>query len=180
MRTLLALALATMAAHASAMDLAGAAKEAAIRHGLEPRLVNALILVESGWNPKAISPKGALGLMQLMPATARALGVRDPLDPDDNLDGGCRYLSQMLDRFGDVRLALAAYNAGPEVVSRTGDVPHYAETVEYVERILRAVGASSDAHPSLRLALRTQRPQTLVVDLAPSGAGIVLLLGGDR
>ncbi|WP_243123195.1 lytic transglycosylase domain-containing protein [Thermaerobacter sp. FW80] len=109
---------------------------AARRHGLDPALLRAVIEVESGWNPLARSPAGALGLMQLMPATARALGVTDPWDPWQNLEAGARYLRQQLERFGDIRLALAAYNAGPGAVQRYGDVPPYRETQAYVERVL--------------------------------------------
>ena len=109
---------------------------AARRHGLDPALLRAVIEVESGWNPLARSPAGALGLMQLMPATARALGVTDPWDPWQNLEAGARYLRQQLERFGDIRLALAAYNAGPGAVQRHGDVPPYRETQAYVERVL--------------------------------------------
>ena len=93
-----------------------------------------LVQQESGWNHRAVSPKGALGLAQLMPGTAADLRV-DPADPAQNLEGGARYLRQMYKRFGDWRLALAAYNAGPETVARYGDVPPYAETRTYVRRI---------------------------------------------
>jgi len=111
-------------------------EEAARRHGLDPSLVHAVVQAESGYNPYATSPAGAQGLMQLMPATARALGVRDPYDPAQNVEAGARYLRGLLDRFGDVRLALAAYNAGPGAVQRYGGVPPYAETRAYVERVL--------------------------------------------
>ena len=104
---------------------------------LDPKLVRALIQVESGYNQRALSNKGAMGLMQLMPATASLLKVRNPYDPDDNLRGGTRYLRQMLDRFaGRVELALSAYNAGPKAVERHGGIPPYAETRAYVRRIL--------------------------------------------
>jgi len=95
-----------------------------------------LIQQESGWNPKALSHKGAIGLTQLMPETARYLGV-DPHDVRQNLDGGARYLSQQYKRFRNWRLALAAYNAGPEAVAKYNDVPPYKETQNYVRRILR-------------------------------------------
>ena len=93
-----------------------------------------LVQQESGWKADAVSSKGALGLAQLMPATARALGV-DPDDPMQNLDGGARYLSMMHKRFRSWRLALAAYNAGPEAVDRHGGVPPYKETQNYVRKI---------------------------------------------
>jgi soluble lytic murein transglycosylase-like protein len=104
---------------------------------LDPRLVKAVIQVESGYNPRALSKAGAMGLMQLMPETARDLSVRDPYDPNENLRGGTAYLRQLIDRFkGSVELALAAYNAGPEPVERHGGIPPYAETRDYVRHIL--------------------------------------------
>lgn len=112
-----------------------AAKTAARRHGVPEDLFLRLVQQESGWNPQAVSNKGATGLAQLMPATARRLGV-NATDPHDNLDGGARYLRMMYDRFGDWKLALAAYNAGPEAVARHGGVPPYAETKGYVRAIL--------------------------------------------
>jgi soluble lytic murein transglycosylase len=102
---------------------------------LEEALVNAVIKVESDYNPRAVSRKGAQGIMQLMPQTARELDVRDPLSPEENIRGGTRYLRQMLDRFKDVDLALAAYNAGPSAVSRFGGIPPYEETINYVNRV---------------------------------------------
>ncbi len=111
------------------------AKEAARRHGIPEDLFLRLVQQESGWNPNALSHKGARGLAQLMPATARRLGV-NAADPQDNLNGGARYLRMMYDRFGDWRLALAAYNAGPNAVERHGGVPPYSETKGYVRAIL--------------------------------------------
>jgi len=104
---------------------------------LDPRLVKAVIQVESGYNPRALSKAGAMGLMQLMPETARDMSVRDPYDPEQNLRAGTAYLRQLLDRFrGSVELALAAYNAGPAPVERHGGIPPYAETRDYVRHIL--------------------------------------------
>jgi soluble lytic murein transglycosylase-like protein len=109
---------------------------AAREFGVDPALVRAVIHAESAFNPKARSPKGAQGLMQLMPGTARELGVTDTLTVADNIRGGVRYLARMLKTFdGDIRLATAAYNAGPGAVSRYKGVPPYAETQAYVERV---------------------------------------------
>ena len=111
------------------------ARDAARRHGIPEDLFARLVQQESGWNPAAVSHKGAVGLAQLMPGTAAGLGV-DPADPHQNLDGGARYLRRQFERFGDWRLALAAYNAGPEAVARHGGVPPYAETMGYVVAIM--------------------------------------------
>ncbi|MCA8880263.1 MAG: lytic transglycosylase domain-containing protein [Rhodobacteraceae bacterium] len=111
------------------------AQDVARRHNVPPDLFVRLVEQESGWNPGAVSYKGALGLAQLMPETARRLGV-DPTDPHQNLDGGARYLRQQFERFGSWRLALAAYNAGPAAVEKYGDIPPYEETRNYVRAIL--------------------------------------------
>lgn len=111
------------------------AKAAALKHNVPEDLFLRLVQQESGWNPGAVSPKGATGLAQLMPGTANTLGV-DIDDPAQNLEGGARYLRQMYDKFGTWKLALAAYNAGPGAVEASGGVPPFEETQTYVARIL--------------------------------------------
>ncbi len=109
----------------------------AARHGLDPLLVRAVVEAESSYDPRALSPKGAKGLMQLIPPTAESLGVLDPFDMEENIDAGVRYLKHMLKRYrGSLRLALAAYNAGPEAVKKYGGVPPFPETRSYVRRVL--------------------------------------------
>ena len=111
---------------------------AASKYGVAPELVAAVIWAESSGDPKAVSSRGARGLMQLMPETAKELGVTRIEDPRENVEGGTKYLKQMLDAHeGDLRLALAAYNAGPEAVRRYGGIPPYNETLEYVGRVMR-------------------------------------------
>jgi soluble lytic murein transglycosylase-like protein len=133
-------------------DVRALAISAAQRHGLDPNLVLAVVAVESGFQPDAVSNKGAQGLMQLMPATAKDLGVADAMDPAQNLDGGTRYLRMLIAKYnGDVGRALAAYNAGPEAVKRHGGVPPYRETHHYIDRVLKryeSARAKSPAKPS--------------------------------
>ncbi|MEE4112092.1 MAG: lytic transglycosylase domain-containing protein [Desulfobacteraceae bacterium] len=134
---------ATTAAHLDGEALiADAIKRAARRYNLPEKLIAGVIQAESNYQVDAVSPAGAQGLMQLMPATAREMGVDDPFDVRQNIDGGAGYLRRMLDRFGgDVRLALAAYNAGPGTVEKfNGNVP-YPETQNYIERVLKRVSA---------------------------------------
>ena len=111
-------------------------ESAAHKHGVDAALVKAVVRAESGFNPSAVSPAGARGLMQLMPSTAASLGVGDAFDPAANIDAGVRYLRQQMDTFDDVRLALAAYNAGPTAVVKYGGVPPFSETRNYINRVL--------------------------------------------
>lgn len=118
-------------------ELGVLAAETARRHGLDPDLVLAVVAVESAFRPDAVSRKGAQGLMQLMPRTAVSLGVRDPLDPRENLEGGVRHLGALLAQYGgDLRKALAAYNAGAGAVDRYRGQPPYRETRDYVRKVL--------------------------------------------
>ena len=119
---------------------------AAAKYDLDPNLVAAVIWAESSGDSNAVSKKGARGLMQLMPATARELGVGNVLDPGQNVDGGSHYLRRMLDEHdGDLSLALAAYNAGPDAVRKYGGVPPYRETRDYVGRVLRVYERAREA-----------------------------------
>jgi len=114
-------------------------EQAAASAALEPNLLRAVIVVESGFNSRAVSKRGAVGLMQLMPATASRYGVSNPYDARQNVHGGARYLKFLIDHFGhDVRLALAAYNAGEDAVERNGgQIPPFSETMAYVPRVLK-------------------------------------------
>ena len=117
-------------------EIDAAIEQAATRHNVDPNLVRALVKVESNFNPNAVSSKGAMGLMQLMPQTARQLNLQNPFDPQQNIDAGVRHLKQLLQAYGgDVRLSLAAYNAGTGAVARSRGIPRYAETQNYVRRI---------------------------------------------
>jgi len=117
-------------------QLAPLVDKIAKQHGVDARLVTAVIWVESSGDPRARSRKGARGLMQLMPQTARELGVKKIYDPAQNVDGGVRYLKRLMTQYGDLPLALAAYNAGPTAVDRYRGIPPYAETERYVTKIL--------------------------------------------
>ena len=121
-------------------------RAAAERYAVPEALISAVIRVESGFNPRAVSRKGARGLMQLMPATASLLGVRNSFDPGQNIDGGARHLRGLIERFAyDVPLALAAYNAGEQAVVTYRGIPPYAETQDYVARVLRLFNGSTNS-----------------------------------
>jgi soluble lytic murein transglycosylase-like protein len=140
-------------------------RDASVRHGVNPTLVEAVIRAESAFNPWAVSRKGARGLMQLMPQTASALGVRNSFDPRQNIDGGVRHLRYLLDRYpGNVALALAAYNAGETAVDYYRGIPPYAETQQYVQRILDggAAGAGRSGRP-VPVIYRSVSPDGTVV-----------------
>ena len=126
-------------------DIDAAIDAAAARHHVDPSLVRSVVKVESNFNPNAVSRKGAMGLMQLMPSTARSLNVSNPFDPTQNVDAGVRHLKKLLDSYnGDVRLSLAAYNAGSGAVARSAGVPHFRETQNYVRRITNLYNGGSE------------------------------------
>ncbi|MCL4794855.1 MAG: lytic transglycosylase domain-containing protein [Bryobacteraceae bacterium] len=123
-------------------------EQTAARHEVDPHLVRSVIAVESNFNQYAVSPKGAQGLMQLIPATARRFGVANPFDPASNLEAGVKYLKYLKNLFQDERLALAAYNAGEGAVQRYKGVPPYAETRDYVEKVRRLYGTALQNAPA--------------------------------
>jgi len=130
-------------------DFAALINQAANKYNVNPGLVQAVVKAESNFNPSAVSSAGALGLMQLMPATAAGLGVSNALDPAQNIEGGVKFLSQLLTHFnGNVKLAVAAYNAGQGAVDRYNGVPPYKETQTYVERVLGYYNASGGSNTS--------------------------------
>ena len=144
---------------ATSVDIDTAIEQAAARHNVDPNLVRAVVKVESNFNPNAVSRKGAMGLMQLMPSTARQLKVKNPFDPEQNVDAGVRHLKQLLESYGgDVKLTLAAYNAGAGAVARSAGVPHYAETQNYVRRITNLYYGGADFNSGAsRDPVRVQR-----------------------
>lgn len=128
---------ASMSAKMSVPEMREVARIAAVRNGVPPGLVDAVIQAESSYNPKAVSPRGAKGLMQLMPETAHVFGVEDPFNPKENIDAGVGLLKRLLGKYGgDYKKALAAYNAGEGAVDKNGGVPPYDETREYVNKVI--------------------------------------------
>jgi len=145
---------------ASSEEIDASIVMAAARHNVDPNLVRAVVKVESNFNSNAVSRKGAMGLMQLMPSTARSLNVKNPFDPQQNVDAGVRHLKQLLESYGgDVNLTLAAYNAGSGAVARSSGVPRFAETQNYVRRITNLYYGGFDLGPSgpARDPVRVQR-----------------------
>jgi len=145
---------------ASAEEIDASIVMAAARHNVDPNLVRAVVKVESNFNSNAVSRKGAMGLMQLMPSTARSLKVKNPFDPEQNVDAGVRHLKQLLENYGgDVNLTLAAYNAGSGAVARSSGIPRFAETQNYVRRITNLYYGGFDLGPSgpSRDPVRVQR-----------------------
>ncbi len=167
------------------MQLWPAVQETARTHGLDPTLVDLVIRMESGYNPRALSSRGARGVMQLMPETASLYGVRNAFDPLQNIRGGVHYLSDLLRRFDfDLSRALAAYNAGPEAVERHGGVPPYGETRAYVRNILAAYkgdvaaakltgGFGRPAHPPRPVELVGDSGQPLISNVRRPGEAIL-------
>lgn len=145
--------------------------DAANRYGIPERLVTAVIRAESGFNPRAVSRKGAQGLMQLMPSTASVLGVRNSFDPRENIDGGVRHLRGLLDRFpGKLPYAIAAYNAGEKAVTAYGGIPPYPETQDYVVKVLRYYGIEGVNTPEARVYQSIARDGTVTyTNIPPRG-----------
>lgn len=145
---------------AQTVELENLMQEAGRRHDIDPELIRAVMRQESGFNPLAVSRKGAQGLMQLMPETAKRLGVQDVFDPAENVLAGAKLLRQLMDRYeGDIDLALAAYNAGEGAVERYGGLPPYQETVDYVDRITRNYGSTTDAGTQIVAESARRKPR---------------------
>jgi soluble lytic murein transglycosylase-like protein len=152
-------------------------RQEARRFDVDPGLVQAVIAAESNFDPKAVSPKGARGLMQLMPATATRFGVKDVFDPAQNIAGGVAYLRYLLDMFeGDLVLALAAYNAGEGIVQSRGGLPNYRETRDYVDRVLSRYGRPGAAAriPDSRSSSKEKPPPRTRIYKAVSGDGALV------
>lgn len=153
----------SQASTSSGADLNTFVNEASGKYRLDPDLVNSVIKAESGFNVRAVSPKGAQGLMQLMPSTASQLGVRNAFDPHANVDGGSRYLRELLERYNfDLIKALAAYNAGPQRVEQYGGVPPYFETRAYVARVVRDFNKKKTAQENAQRVATKKTSKTLL------------------
>lgn len=153
-------------------DLSEVVNQASDRYRLDPDLVNSVIKAESGFNVRAVSPKGAQGLMQLMPSTAAALGVPNAFDPEANVDGGTKYLRELLERYNfDLVKALAAYNAGPQRVEKYGGVPPYYETRAYIARIVRDFNKKKTAQGKTKASVPSQKIASSVKPGSPKATG---------
>jgi soluble lytic murein transglycosylase-like protein len=165
----------------SSGDLRGMIHQVSAEHGLDPRLVESVVRVESGYNPTAVSDKGAMGLMQLMPGTASRHGVANPFDPEDNVRGGVRELVRLLNLYaGDLTLTLAAYNAGEGAVAKFRGIPPYRETRDYVVRVLSLYNGKpwvplpgDGARPPVRV-VQDHRGQAVISNYARGSEGGVL------
>ncbi len=166
-----AVAPAAQAKRFSEAEVDAAIQDAATRHNVDPNLVRAMVKVESNFNPRAMSPKGAMGLMQLMPGTARELNVANPYDPQQNVEAGVRHLKGLLDSYhGDVPLTLAAYNAGPGAVERNKGIPPYRETRDYVQRITQLYGGTT---------ARTLGPANAPIRVVRGPNGVLIISNTD-
>src|SRR3984957_8244640 len=152
----------------AAPDIHGLVAEAAKNFDVNPLLVDSVIQVESNYNPFAVSPKGAQGLMQLMPGTAQRFGVTDSFDPKQNIEAGVRYLKFLQNTFQDDRLAIAAYNAGEKAVARYKDVPPYAETVSYVAKVGKKYGQAKHAAVNNEASAERSKPASNSTEDAPT------------
>ena len=139
------------------------------KYNIEPSVIKAVITAESNWQHDAVSAKGAIGLMQLMPSTIKDMRVKDPYDPEDNIEGGTKYLRLLLDRFnGDLELALAAYNSGPGTVSKYNGIPPIKETRRYVKRVLSIEKDDSESGKSINIYKVTFDDGTILYTTSPS------------
>ncbi|HEV2349637.1 MAG TPA: lytic transglycosylase domain-containing protein [Terriglobia bacterium] len=158
-------------------EISNLVEKTADEHQVDPKLVHAIIQVESGYNPRAVSSKGAEGLMQLIPSTAERYGVQNTFNPRQNIEGGVSYLRYLLDLFkGNVPLTLAAYNAGENAVIKKGGIPPYAETVDYVQRVTDLYNSDS---PADSLVSRFTEPQPSIIYRLVDARGVVHYTNGD-